>query len=117
MKRALTLLTIAALAACAGHDPESTASSVTRAVYQDDVSAVQQSMDDTLKPQVSRAGVGVISDRMHALGTYSGLTPLATDAGKKEYTYRANFSKGSMNVVVRLDSNGALAAYRVYPQT
>jgi hypothetical protein len=38
---------------------------------------------------------------------------VSNDPAKNEYTYRANFSKGSMNVVLRLDQNGEIAAYRV----
>jgi len=112
---AAALLLAAGLAACAGADPQSTANGVTRAVYDDNLSAVTPYFDDALRPQVSRAGVGVISDKMHALGNYSGLTLLASDSTKHEYTYRANFSKGTMNVVVRLDGDGRLAAYRVFP--
>ena len=115
MKRALALLFIGSLAACAGNDPQSTANNVTRAVYDNDVSAVQPYFDDALRPQVSRASVGVTSDKMHAMGTYNGLTLLARDTTKNEYTYRANFSKGTMNVVVRIDPDGRLAAYRVFP--
>lgn len=110
-------LLASALAACASHDPQSTANGVTRAVYNDDLSAVTPYFDDALRPQVSRAGVGVISDKMHALGSYSGLTLLGKDSAKNEYTYRASFSKGTMNVIVRLDDDGRLAAYRVFPSS
>ncbi len=106
-----------ALTACAGHDPQSTASDVTRAVYNNDLTAVTARVDRALLPQVSRASVGTISDKMHALGSYNGLTPIASDPVKNEYTYRASFAKGSMNVVIRLDSDGKLAAYRVFPQS
>jgi hypothetical protein len=50
---------------------------------------------------------------MHKQGDYQGLTFVSSDPNKNEYTYRANFSKGSMNVVIRLDQNGEIAAYRV----
>lgn len=107
------------LAACggggSGGDPQSSANDVTRAIYQDDVGTVLSHMDDALAKQISRTSVGVISDKMHALGSYSGLTALAMDSAKHEYTYRATFSKGTMNVVVRTDPDGKLAAYRVYP--
>jgi hypothetical protein len=113
--RRLPLLLLAAVSACASNDPQSTTNGVTRAVYDDNVAAVQPYFDDTLRPQISRAGVGVLSDKMHAMGTYSGLTLLGSDTMKREYTYRANFSKGTMNVVVRVDPDGRLAAYRVFP--
>lgn len=117
MRRVLALLLFATVSACAGNDPQSTANGVTRAVYDNDVSAVQPYFDDGLRPQVSRAGVGVISDKMHAMGNYDGLTLLARDMSKREYSYRANFSKGTMNVIVRIDPDGRLAAYRVFPSS
>ena len=115
MKRTLPLLLLAAVSACAGNDPQSTANGVTRALYDDNVAAVQPYFDDSMRPQVSRASVGVISDKMHAMGTYNGLTFLGSDSTKREYTYRANFSRGTANVVVRFDPDGRLAAYRVFP--
>ena len=120
MKRAFALplfAVLAALAACAGSDPQSAANGVTRAVIDDDLAAVTPYFDDTLRPQVSRAGVGVLSDKMHALGDYKGLTFVSSDPSKSEYTYRADFDHGMMNVVVRVDTDGKLSAYRVFPQT
>lgn len=107
------------LAACGGgaHDPQGSANAVTRAIYNDDQSTASSYFDDALRPHVTRASVGLISDKMHALGNYNGLSLLATDTSKHEYTYRASFSKGTMNVVVRLDADGKLAAYRVFPTT
>jgi len=107
---------ILVLVACSGtRDPQAEANAVTRAVYNDDVAGVAAHLDSALQPQVTRAGVGMISDKMHALGAYTGLTPLAQDAGKHEYTYQANFTKGKMNVVVRLGTDGTFAAFRVFP--
>lgn len=103
------------LAACAGSDPQTTANNVTRAIYSDNSAAVLPYFDDALRPQVSRASIGVVSDKMHALGTYNGLSLVGSDAQKHEYSFRANFSKGTMNLVVRLDGDGRLAAYRVFP--
>jgi methionine-rich copper-binding protein CopC len=117
MKRLLAIALTIGLAACGAHDPLASANSVTRAVYADNPAAVTPYFDDALRPQISRAGVGVISDKMHALGTYNGLTLLGGDATKREYTYRASFSKGTMNVVIRLDQDGRLAAYRVFPSS
>lgn len=108
------------LTACGGGGTgaaQSTADAVTKAAYANDYNGVTSSFDDALKAQVTRASVGVISDKMHALGDYNGLTTLATDAAKNEYTFKATFSKGTMNVVERLDSNGKVAAYRVIPQS
>ncbi len=122
MRRFLSLALLAALAACSAPAGSSgsaatTADSVTKAVYNDDIDNVTASFDDALKTQISRGEVGVLSDKMHALGTYKGLTFVNGDAAKSEYTYRAAFDRGTMNVVVRVDSDGKLAAYRVFAST
>ncbi len=117
MKRALALLLISLVSACASNDPQSAANGVTRAVYDNDASSVQPYFDGALRGQVSRASVGVLSDKMHAMGSYNGLTLLSSDTTKREYSYRANFSKGTANVIVRLDPDGHLAAYRVFPSS
>ena len=91
---------------------QSAADSTTKSVYDDDVPGVTQNFDDTLKAQVTRSEVGIMSDQMHQLGDYKGLKFVNSDPNKNEYTYRADFSKGSGNVVVRLDSDGRFAAYR-----
>ncbi len=82
-------------------------------MYNDDPNSVTSHFDDQLKPQVTRTEVGILSDQMHKQGDYQGLTFVSDDPTKNEYTYRANFSKGSMNVVIKLDQNGQIAAYRV----
>ena len=56
----------------------------------------------------------MLSDKMHALGKYERLSLLGMDTSTHVYTYRASFAKGTMNVVVRLDPDGKLAAYRVF---
>lgn len=121
MGRHLAIAALVALAACSAQaNPgavQSTTDSVTKAVYNDDVDGVNSNFDSQLQSQVSRGDVGTLSDKMHALGTYKGLTYLSTDAAKSEFTYRADFDRGSMNVVVRADNDGKLAAYRVFPQT
>ena len=107
------------LAACGGGgtgQAQGAADGTTKAVYNDDVTGVTQNFDDTLKTQVTRSEVGILSDQMHKLGDYQGLTYVSNDPNKNEYTYRANFSKGTMNVVLRLDSDGRIGAYRVFAQ-
>ncbi len=71
-------------------------------------------MDPALVNQVTRGEVGTLSDKMHRLGDYKGLTFVSSDPNKSEFTYRADFANGSSNVVLRLDSNGKLSAYRVF---
>jgi len=107
---------MAVLASCGGSpagQAQSQADSVTKAVYNNDPVAVQQNFDAALKKQVTRAQVGLLSDKLHKLGDYKGLTYVSNDALKNEYTYRADFSNGSAPVILRLDPNGQIAAYRV----
>lgn len=104
------------LASCGGSpaaSAQSQADTITKAVYNDDVATVTQNFDDTLKTQVRREQVGLLSDKLHKLGTYKGLTYVSNDAVKNEYTYKAGFSGGSAPVVLRLDPNGKIAAYRI----
>lgn len=114
------VLAAAMLAACnsagsqSGGTAASTADSTTKAVYNNDMDGVTSNFDDQLKTTVNRADVGTLSDKMHALGDYKGLTYVSGDPAKNEFTYRADFDKGSMNVVVRVDGDGKLAAYRVF---
>lgn len=112
---------LALLAACsthaAGGAAQQEADRITRAVYDNDVDSATQNFDDAIKPQVTRTEVGIMSDQMHKLGDYKGLTHISDDATRNSYTYRGDFTNGSMNVVIRLDTDGKVAAYRVYPQT
>jgi hypothetical protein len=91
------------------------ADQVTQSVYADDVQGVVQNFDADLQRQVKRADVGLISDKMHALGVYQGLTPTTADPQARRYAYQANFSNGTMQVEMRLDADGKIAAYRVLP--
>lgn len=104
-----------ALAACGGNGAgtaQAGADNTTKAVYNDDVNGVTQNFDDNLKTQVTRSEVGIMSDQMHQLGDYQGLTFVSSDPNKNEFTYRATFSKGAGNVVVRVDTDGHFSAYR-----
>jgi len=114
---ALVACGLLALAACSGtaSGTQATADSITRAVYNNDTDTASANFNDSLKQQITRASVGTISDQMHKYGDYKGLTYLSSDPGKDEYDYRADFSNGSMVVVLRLDSNGKVSAYRVFP--
>jgi hypothetical protein len=121
LRRLAAVSLFAALAACNGAashadggSAASTADSVTKAVYDNNIDDVTSNFDDQLKTQVSRGEVGVLSDKMHALGAYKGLTFTNGDPAKNEFTYRADFERGSMNVVVRVDQDGKLGACRVF---
>jgi len=107
-----------ALTACGGGGngaAQSTADTITKAVIANDVGTVQNNLDDALKPTVTKASVGALSDTMQKLGEYKGLTLLSSDATKNEYTYRADFASGTMNVVIKLDSDGKAGAYKALP--
>ncbi len=105
----------AALASCGSPaaDAQKQADGVTKAVYNNDDAAVTQNFDAALRKQVTRAQVGMLSDKLHKLGDYKGLTYVSNDGLKNEYTYRANFTKGTAPVIVRFDSDGKVAAYRI----
>lgn len=115
--RAFACLTLGAVLASCGGSPagqaQSQADSVTKAVYNNDSVLVQQNFDASLKKKVNRAEVGLLSDKLHKLGDYKGLTYVNNDALKNEYTYRADFTNGSAPVILRLDSDGKIAAYRI----
>ena len=100
-----------------GGSAQAAADGVTTSVYADNVAGVTAHFDQQLRAQVSRAEVGALSDKMHALGAYQGLTYVSGDPTKNEFTYRANFANGSMSLVIRMDSNGKLAAYRIFTPT
>jgi hypothetical protein len=108
------ILTLA-LSACGGPSPQKLADDTTRAVYAGDRAGTIANFDDQLKPQVTRAQVGAISDAMHMLGDYKGLQMLDHDGTAGRYDFVANFDKGTMLVMVRMDSNGQIGAYRVSP--
>jgi hypothetical protein len=117
--RAGAIAAALSLAACGGGQhsasgPQGTADAATRAAYNDDFSGLTSRFDDALRPQVTRSQVGTLSDKMHKLGSYRGLTFVGNDPSKSEYTYRANFSGGSADVVVRMDPDGRFGAYRVF---
>jgi hypothetical protein len=117
--RALAALGLALLGGCAASANSGAAAamadSITKAVYANDPGQVSSHFDNQVKTQVTRAEVGSLSDKMHSLGAYKGLTLISADASRNEYTYRAEFDRGTMNVVIRLDRNGTAAAYRAFP--
>ena len=120
MKRFLLAATMAValgLGACSGNSgsEQKLADSVTRAVYNNDMSGVTSNFSTDVAPQVTRASLGVLSDQMHSMGNYQGLTETATNLPAKRYTFDAKFDKGDMTVQMRLDANGKIAAYRVSP--
>jgi hypothetical protein len=106
----------AMLSSCAvAHTPERLADQTTRALYEDNHDAAIANFDEHLRLHVTRAQVGAISDEMHSLGRYKGLSALRvnTDAGR--FNYAAKFDRGTMIVMLMVDPAGRIAAYRVRP--
>lgn len=115
----LGTLLAASLAACSAGShsasPADAADKVTRAVYANDLDATSADFDEATKRTITRSELGDMSDRMHALGAYRGLTQrsAAPDAGK--YEYDAAFANGRLIVQLRVDPDGKIGAYRIVP--
>ncbi len=112
---ALALTAAAALAGCAAApqgQAQRLADSMTRAIVNDNPRTVAHDLTGVGK--ISRAEVGLLSDKFNALGHFQGLKLLAYDAAKNEFAFQANFTKGNARVVVRMDNRGRLSAYRVF---
>jgi hypothetical protein len=119
MFRALIMACVLAvgLAACAvAKNPQDTATTVAKALYNNDYSGAVANFDDSLKSQATRTQVAMISDKMHALGDLQGLTETRSDADTRRFWYDAKFTNGDMTVEMRLHADGSVAAYRVLPQ-
>lgn len=101
------------LTACGGSSPQGTADATTKAIYNDDVTAMQSRFDDDLRKQVTLDQVAVISNKLHALGAYSGLSQTSVDAAAGRYDYNARFAQTTIPVHIRLDASGKLAAFRL----
>ncbi len=115
---AAVLATALSLVACGGStggNEQKLADSVTRAVYDNDMTAVQANFDSGVAPQVTRESLGALSDLMHKMGTYQGLTETATDLPSRRYTFDAKFDRGDMTVKMRLNADGKIVGYRVSP--
>ena len=108
---------VAASACAQNHaDPQALADQTTRSVYNADYDATTAQFDDTAKAQVTRASLGDLSDKMHALGTYHGLKPTSSEPDTGRYVYEAAFDKGTILIELRMDPNQKIAAYRIVPQ-
>ncbi len=112
----LPMLVLALIAGCSrGNAPKSLADTVTKAVYNNDISEVSERFNALIRPQLTRGSVGALSDKMHAQGDYQGLEQVQSDSTGGIYGYAAKFSHGSMLVCMKLDQDGKIAGYRVEP--
>jgi len=108
------VLAVVALAACGHADgPQSIADATTKAIYNDDVTAMQARFSDDLRKQVTLDQVATISSKLHALGPYNGLAQTAADVPAGRYDYNARFAQATIPVHLRLDPTGKIAAYRL----
>jgi hypothetical protein len=99
-KFVLTALSAAVvLAACGSkaNSPADLADQTTKAVYNVDVDGAEANMDDDLKTQVTRASIGDLSDKMHALGAFKGITQTSADAEKGRYTFARPISNAGFS--------------------
>jgi len=106
----------AAAIGCSHNDaptPLSLADATTRAVYATDYNATTEHFDDELKKQATRASIGELSDRLHALGAFKTITQVNGVPDRGEYTFDAAFDQGHRVVELRIDPNGKIGAYRV----
>jgi hypothetical protein len=110
---AAVALAIAACGCARNVTPQDLADATTRAVYSADYDGTTAHFDDALKTQVTRKSVGDLSDRMHAYGTYHGLKQVTSDPASGRYQYEASFDKGPIAVLLRVDPDGRIAAYRI----
>lgn len=118
-RAAAVLLASVALWGCgssgSGNTETKLADQVTKAIYDNDVASVTQNFSSALGSQVTRASVGTLSDKMHALGSYQGVTETQTDIPNRRYMFDAKFDHGDMTIGMRLDPDGKVIAYRVVP--
>jgi hypothetical protein len=111
----------ALLIACHGGDSQSAAQksaaaatdAATKAVYNDDLNAVQKHFDGELRKQVTIDQVATMSSKLKSLGAYQGLTAGPADETQRRYDFTARFAQTAVPVHVRVDPDGQLAAYRI----
>jgi hypothetical protein len=112
---AASIIAVVALSACASHE-EKIADATTRAVYNNDVDALTANFTPDLRTQVTRAQLGALSDLMHKQGDYRSLVETGSEPDGA-YDFRADFSKSSLIVKMKIDSSGQVTGYRVIPNS
>ncbi|GAC1312582.1 MAG: hypothetical protein NVS2B3_16120 [Vulcanimicrobiaceae bacterium] len=108
-----------ALAGCAAPGvsaPQRLADRITRAVYANDLSTTVDLFDDTTKAAITRAELGGLSDRMHALGDFKSIVSRDGNPDTGRYEFDASFTGGMMLVQMRIDPSGKVGAYRIVPE-
>ena len=95
--------------------PGRLADTVTRAIYDNKPDVARTYFDDALKSEIQDYQVLFLSQTMHRFGSYDGVKIARADVDHARYAYRAFFSRGKMEVRLRLDRDGRVAAYRIVP--
>ena len=116
VKRSITAVAALALASgcsSAPGNPGAAADTITRAVIANDYDSTVSNFDDSTKKTISRSDLGSLSDRMNALGEYRALNQRSSDPDRGRYEYDATFSRGALLVMLRVDPDGKIGAYRV----
>jgi len=109
-----------ALAACSNAPSAGTAQQlaerVTRAVYANDLDTTLGTFDEATKRDITRAELGALSDRMHAVGAFKSLVQRDGNPDTGRYEFDASFSGGMMLLQMRIDPSGKVGAYRLVPE-
>ena len=101
--------------AAVAQNPTRLADTITRAVYDNKADTARSYFNDDLKSQIQDFQVLFMSQTMHRLGSYDGVKIARADVDHGRYAYRAFFSRGKMEVRLRIDQDGKAAAYRIVP--
>ncbi len=96
--------------------PQQLADKVTRAVYSNDLDTTLGTFDEATKRDITRAQLGDLSDRMHALGALKSIVQRNGNADTGRYEFDASFTGGMMLVQMRIDPSGKVGAYRLIPE-
>jgi hypothetical protein len=96
--------------------PTQLADTITRAIYDNKPDVARQTFDDALKSQIQDYQVLFLSQAMHRLGDYDGVKVARVDADHARYVYRAFFTRGKMEIRIRLRGDGKVSAYRAVPE-
>ena len=107
--------TVGGSAPASGATPTQVADTITRAIYDNKPDVARNYFNDGLKSQIQDYQVLFMSQTMHRLGDYDGVKAARADVDHGRYAYRAFFSRGKMEVRLRMDNSGKAAAYRIVP--
>ena len=99
-----------------GSAPQRLADRITRAVYANDLGTTLDAFDGATKAAITRAELGGLSDRMHALGDLKSVVSRDGNPDTGRYEFDASFTGGMMLVQMRIDPSGKVGAYRIVPE-